>query len=133
MNGARTTAFALGAANDAAVPVAVYELKTGLAVELESGDTHDILVLATHDEPIDVHAGNGAAKAAAVWMRTRRSRPESMRYFAFRSGERRTGDTVDASPGSRSDEMALSERDFREFKHLEPGRVSVSLAGRTWG
>lgn len=133
VNGARTTAFAVGAGNDAAVPVAVHELKTGLAVELESDDTRDILVLATHDEPIDVHAGNGAAKAAAVWMRTRRSRPESMRYFAFGSGERPTGDTVDASPGSRSGAMSLSERDFREIEHLEPGRVSVSLAGRTWG
>jgi len=133
VNGARTTAFAVGAGNDAAVPVAVHELKTGLAVELESDDTRDILVLATHDEPIDVHAGNGAAKAAAVWMRTRRSRPESMRYLAFGSGERPTGDTVDASPGSRSGAMSLSERDFREIEHLEPGRVSVSLAERTWG
>lgn len=131
-HGTRATAFALGTGPGVARPVAVHALRTGLAVEVEGREQCDLLVLATHDEAIDVRVAGGVAKAAAVWVRRRNSRAESMRCLSFQGGEPRRQETSSGLSRTRFDAMFPTDGDVREIECLDPEALSVSLSGRAW-
>lgn len=131
-HGTRATAFALGTGDDAAWPVAVHALKSGVVVEIEGPEVRDILLLATHDEAIDVRTAGGAAIAAAVWVRTRQSRPEAMRCLGFQEIEPRARE-ASGGPSQTESGAALSGGGAgHEVERLEPAGLSVFLSGRKW-
>lgn len=130
--GTSATAFALGTGKAVMRPVAVHVLKTGVVVEVEGRDVRDILVLATHDEAIDVRTARGAAKAAALWVHTSQSRPQSMRCLGFQAVDPRAQEATSGAMQIQAGATFPRDGDVHEVECLDPKALSVSLSGRTW-
>jgi len=131
-DGAMLTAFALGVGVPAARPIAVSVLKTGLVIKIEGPDTCDLLLLATHDEPVAVDMVGGHGKAEAVWMRTRGERPELLRCLGFRdsvTGENRAPNGVQHTEARV---MFASVGEKHEVEYREPENLSIALSGSMW-
>lgn len=129
---ATLTAFTLGTGVAAARAVAVRILKTGLAIKVEGPDTSDLLLLAAHDEPVAVGMAGAHGKAEAVWMRSRRQRPELLRCLGFADGatrENRLPNGVKHADGGAMHPL-VGERHEIECVDLE--HLSIALSGETW-
>jgi len=130
--GARLTAFALGVGVSAARPIAVSVLKTGLVIKIEGPDTCDLLLLATHDEPVAVDMAGEHGKAEAVWMRTRGEQTELLRCLGFRvsaNGENLSPNGVQHTVAKA---MFPSVGEQHEVEYREPENLSMAMSGGVW-
>lgn len=129
---ATVTAFALGVGVAAARSIAVSVLKAGLAIKIEGPDTCDLLVLATHDERVTVDTVDTHGTAEAVWMRTRRGRPELLRCLGFRDNANGAGPVPNEGQHLNTGAMFPSVSERHEVEYVNPENVSITLSSDAW-
>lgn len=130
--GSTFTAFALGVGVAAARPVAVNVLKTGLVIKIESPDTLDLLLLATHDERATMDMVGGRGTAEAIWMRTRGERPESLRCLGFRDSVNGGGHSPSGVQNVNVGAMYPFVGEQHEVEYVDPKNLSIALSGEAW-
>jgi hypothetical protein len=129
---ATLTAFTLGIGVAAARAIAVSVLKTGLVIKIEGPDTFDLLLLAAHDEPVAVDMADAHGKAEAVWMRTRRQRPELLRCLGFADGVNRENRLPKGVKHADGGAVHPFVGEQHEIECVDPENLSIALSGETW-
>ena len=129
---ATLTALTLGIGVAAARAVAVSVLKTGLVIKIEGPDTFDLLLLATHDEPVAVDMVDAHGKAEAVWMRTRRQRPELLRCLGFADSVNRENYSPNGDKHVNGGALYPFVGEQHEIEYVDPENLSIALLGETW-
>lgn len=137
-SGSVLTAFVLGTGKQTVQPVSIHALETGIAIQMEGRESRDLLLLATHDEPIRVNTEMFCGQANALWLTGVREKPGLLRCLDYQKTEN-NGETLEGRasssrctpmfPARNNDDDSVGKP---EMESNEPKNLLVSFAGAKW-
>lgn len=127
-NGTIVATLILGTGMAVARPVAVRALPTGLAIDITDSAALDRLLLATHDEDINVQTDAVHGQASAVWTRHGSNGFDEVRCLAFRETQW-IGENARGLPGRDGAPAFPVDQNRREVEWRVPSGFFMTLSG----